>query len=92
MWSGKYCPIPLAGQVGKDGRKPTLTPAGGRADGRHSSTVFFTHYRKNERRRGPALDCRTAGSDNWMIVRNAKNRKNQTTARARLAGGKRRPA
>ena len=50
--------------------------------------VSFTHYRKNERRRGPALDCRTAGSDNWMIVRNAKNRKNQTTARARLAGGR----
>jgi hypothetical protein len=34
--------------------------------------VFFDHYGKGERRRGPALDCRIAGRDNWMIARNAK--------------------
>jgi hypothetical protein len=50
--------------------------------------VFFTHYRENERRRGQALDCRLAGRDNWMIARNAKNKKNLTIARAKLAGGK----
>jgi spore germination cell wall hydrolase CwlJ-like protein len=49
---------------------------------------FFTHYREDERRRGPALDCRVAGRDNWMIARNAKNKKNLTIARAKLAGGK----
>jgi hypothetical protein len=50
--------------------------------------VFFTHYRENERRRGRALDCRIAGRDNWMIARNAKNKKKLTIARAKLAGEK----
>src|SRR5437763_7105128 len=35
--------------------------------------VFMTHYHEGERRRGPALDCRIAGRDNWMIARNRRN-------------------
>jgi hypothetical protein len=45
--------------------------------------VFLTHYREGERRHGPALDCRIAGRDNWMI---ARNRRNLAAARAKLAG------
>ena len=35
--------------------------------------VFMTHYREGERRHGPAIDCRIAGRDNWMIARNRRN-------------------
>lgn len=49
--------------------------------------VFFTHYRAGERRGGPALDCRIAGRDNWMIARN-KSKKKLMIAQAKRAGGK----
>jgi hypothetical protein len=49
--------------------------------------VFMTHYHEGERRRGPALDCRIAGRDNWMIARNRRNL--LLVAHARLARARR---
>jgi hypothetical protein len=59
--------------------------------------VFFAHYGAAERRRGPALDCRVAGRDNWMIARNAARAeggkaKGLLLARAGAAAGGRRRA
>lgn len=50
--------------------------------------VFFTHYGAKERRGGPALDCRIAGRDNWMIARNKSKKKATMVAQAKRAGGK----
>ena len=53
--------------------------------------VFLAHYRDEERRRGPALDCRIAGRDSWMVARNRRNL--LLAVRAGLAGGRKpRPA
>lgn len=45
--------------------------------------VFMTHYDKAEAKRGPALDCRSAGRDLWMVKAKAKKQRSAKKRRAK---------